>query len=562
MLERLRVENFALIEEVELELSPGLNLLTGETGAGKSLLIDAVGLLIGGRSTQEALRSGANKARIEGFFTLDFEKEGKLCADLAELGVEVEEDGSLLLSREIAKSGKNVCRINGRTVPLALFREVGGRLIDLQGQHEQQSLMNPRKHGQLLDRLSGQEGESKLATVAETYKKLQSLEQELARLQRSERERIQRLDMLKFQIKEIGEVHLMVNEDEALEQERKKLQNMEKLIYSSNEAYDALYGEKGQGVLELLDKARLALDDVTAYDSRLQELSKVLEETYYQAEDVAERLRDYREDLEYQPGRLDEVQERLSKIDRLKHKYGATIEEILTYNEAIIKELDDLERCDETIEALEKERQQWLEQYYKEAALLTEVRHQKAKELEEALQKELSFLGMARASLEVQFRQREGPSPLGMEEIEFLFAPNVGEPAKALARIASGGELGRILLAFKTILARYEGIPSLIFDEIDAGIGGQALQAVAQKMAQVAEDVQIICVTHAPQLAAYADNHFLIRKDVTADRTVTNIKALSEEERIAELTRMLGGDKASEATVQHAQEMYCSSRRS
>ncbi|QGG46535.1 DNA repair protein RecN [Heliorestis convoluta] len=561
MLERLRVENFALIEEVELELSPGLNLLTGETGAGKSLVIDAVSLLIGGRSTLEALRSGANKARIEGFFVLDLENQSKLYAELLELGIEVEEDGTLLLSREIARSGKNTCRVNGRTVTLSLFREVGGRLIDLQGQHEQQSLMNPRKHGQLLDRLVGQEGEEILEKVAACYKKLQKIEQDLVKLQKSERDRMQRLDMLAFQSKEIKDAQLQCGEDEELEVERKKLQNMEKLMAHSNEAYEALYGDKGQGALEMLAKARQALDEAAPFDSTLGDLSKVLEETYYQVEDVTERLRDYREDLEYQPGRLDEVQERLIRIDRLKHKYGNRIEDILEYHDSIAAELLELESCDEKITVLEKERQQWLDKYLESARILTEKRRQKAKELEEALQKELAFLGMARARLEVQFRQRQEPAAQGLEEIEFLFAPNVGEPAKALARIASGGELGRILLAFKTLLARVEGIPALIFDEIDAGIGGQALQAVAQKMAQVAEHVQVICVTHAPQMAAYADNHFLIRKEINEERTVTQIRPLQEEERISELARMLGGDEASEATVEHAKEMYQKSRR-
>ncbi|MZP28439.1 DNA repair protein RecN [Heliobacterium undosum] len=562
MLERLRVENFALIEEAELELSPGMNLLTGETGAGKSLVIDAVGLLIGGRATADVVRAGADKARMEGLFRLPEGDGGKLRRELEELGVEVEEDDSLLLTREIARGGKSVCRINGRSAPLSLYREVGGRLIDLQGQHEQQSLMNPRKHRVLLDRLAGSDGEKALAAVEAAYRALDAVEKERERLQQGERDRIQRQDMLAFQVKEIDGVQLVEGEEEELDQERKRLLNMEKLMDKTNAAYDALFGGQAGGALELLDRARTAVEEAAAFDPALSALVQNLEAAYYQAEDAAERLRDYRQDLEYQPDRLETVDDRLDAIRRLKRKYGGSIGEILAYREEIARELEELEHRDERIAELQAEAERRRKTYQDAAAKLSALRKKMAAKLETSMAKELAFLGMNRAKLAVRLDERPEPSAAGAEEVEFLFTPNPGEPPKPLAKIASGGETGRILLAFKTLLARVEGIPSLIFDEIDAGIGGQALQAVAQKMAEVAEAVQVICVTHAPQLAAYADNHFRIMKTVRGQRTITRIEALNEEERVKELARMLGGDRASTLTHSHAREMFAQAKKS
>ncbi|MTV49319.1 DNA repair protein RecN [Heliobacillus mobilis] len=561
MLERLRVENFALIEEAELELSPGMNLLTGETGAGKSLIIDAVGLLIGGRSMPDVVRSGAEKARIEGLFRID-ERESDLCREVAELGVDVDDDDSLLLTREITKAGKSVCRINGRSVPLSLFREVGGRLVDLQGQHEQQSLMNPRKHRLLLDRLSGVDGEKILRAVEGAYRALEEVEEELKRLQKDERDRIQRQDMLAFQVEEIDSAALVDGEEDELEQERKRLQNMEKLMAQANGAYESLFGGQGAGVLDLLDKARTAIEEAAAFDKALAELSQNLEAAYYQVEDVAQRMRDYREDLEFQPGRLEEVDDRLDLLRRMKRKYGGSTVEILAYLEQARQELKELENRDERMAELLALRDQRTKKYAEEARKLSSLRQKMAKQLEKSIDKELAFLGMNRAKLEVRLDPRTEPSATGAEDVEFLFTPNPGEPPKPLAKIASGGEMGRILLAFKTLLAKVEGIPSLIFDEIDAGIGGQALQAVAQKMAQVAEDVQVICVTHAPQLAAYADNHFLIQKVLRGQRTITKIVNLDESARVKELARMLGGDGASQLTHSHAEEMFARAKKS
>lgn len=560
MLERLRVENFALIEEVDIELSPGLNLLTGETGAGKSLVIDAVGLLIGGRAANDVVRSGKDKARIEGLFRIAGPGNEELRKNLSELGVDPDEDDLLLLTREITRTGKSVCRINGRSVPVSVFREAGGQLIDLQGQHEQQSLLNARKHCQLLDRLTGGEGERALESVKQAYEELKAIDVELERLQGNERERIQRLDLLTYQMTEITEAQLVTGEDEELEHERKRLQNMEKLMAQANTAYLALFGESRDGVLELLDKARLSLEDSAVYDGNLKELAQNLDMAYYQIEDVAQRLRDYRVDLEFQPERLEEIADRLDLIRRLKRKYGNSIEDIMQYHDRIGLEIKELENCDERIASLLSARDKLLSLYETEAKKLSQIRRKMAVELQGAIEKELAYLGMNRARLEVQFETRIEPSATGAEDIEFLFAPNPGEPVKPLAKIASGGELARILLAFKTLLARVEGIPSLIFDEIDSGIGGQALQAVAQKMAQVAQDVQIICVTHAPQLAAYADTHFLIRKAVKGQRTITSIIALDDTERVKELARMLGGDQASSLTHSHAREMFARAR--
>ncbi|MCW2277348.1 DNA repair protein RecN [Heliophilum fasciatum] len=552
MLARLRVENFALIEEAELELTDGLNLITGETGAGKSLLIDAVGLLIGGRATPDVVRSGAAKARVEGFFRISLPS---LIQELTELGLEIDE-GELLLTREVAAGGKSACRINGRTVPGGFFRDVGSRLIDLQGQHEQQSLMNSRKHRLLLDRLAGSDGEAALATVAEAYRTLSQVEAELGRLQGDERERIQRQDLLMYQIKEIDEAALVPGEEEELLAERKRLQNMEKLLRQTEEAYALLSGDMGGGVLAALGRARTALVEAASYDEALAPVATNLEAAYYQVEDVTERVRDYREEWDGSSGRLDEVEERLDLLRRLKRKYGASVDELLLYRRQAAMELETLSSSEERCTALLAELEKYRALYDQAADKLSLLRQAVAEKLASGIGAELAFLGMKHARLHVQLTKRSEPALHGAEEVEFLFSPNLGEPPKPLAKIASGGELARVLLAFKVLLAQVEGIPSLVFDEIDTGVGGQALQAVAQKMGEVSRNVQVLCVTHSPQIAAYGDLHFKIYKLVQGERTRTQIEPLPESERIKELARMLGGDLVTDLTYRHADEMY------
>ncbi|MDD4587285.1 MAG: DNA repair protein RecN [Heliobacteriaceae bacterium] len=553
MLERLRVENLALIELVELNLSPGLNLLTGETGAGKSLVIDAVNLLIGGRANSEVIRTEAVKARIEGLFRIN--GPGELWNSLAELGVDLEEDDCLLLTREISRAGKSVCRINGRSVPVSVFREVGGRLLDLQGQHEQQSLLNPRKHCLLVDRLTGTEGEKALTAVGIAYRDWQDACRQIERLEVEAVGREERLASLTYQKIEIENARLQVDEDLQLENEYKRLQNSEKMITQVSAAHLALTGEDGFGILDLADRARQALLVCAGYDDGLGELVQQAENIYYQSEELARQLVDYRTGLEFQPGRLEEVGDRLDLIRRLKRKYGNSVAEILQYGETVKLEIAALEQHDEQLAELRRQWDTQLVVYNRAAAVLSRLRRDTAAKLQAAIEQELAYLGMPQASLTVQFSNRTEPAKNGAEDMEFLFTTNPGEPVRPLARIASGGELARILLAFKTVLAGVEGIPTLIFDEIDTGIGGQALQAVAEKLAQVAGNVQVICVTHAPQLAAYADTHFLIYKEVCSQRTIAQAKPLNEAERINELARMLAGEKATTVTFHHAREM-------
>lgn len=552
MLERLYIKNFALIEELNIELCDKFNVLTGETGAGKSIIIDAVSLLLGGRAQAEYVRTGAEKALLEGVFMLSC---GHMVFQmLDELGIDYDE-GNVILSREISINGKNTCRVNGRTLNLSNLKRLGLSILDIHGQHDHQSLLQSDKHLRILDQFGSAEHQRYLKAADDNFKLWFSFKQEFAKMQTKEQEREQKIDFLKYQLTEIQQANLKRGEYEELSQEAKILANAEKISNRLNSAYFSLFGdEQGNSSYDQVSKALENLNEVRAFASCLEKIAANLEPAQYIIEDTAGELRNYLEGIEFSPHRLEEVEKRLQLLNDLCKKYGPSIEEVFIFADKAQKELEMWENSKERAEELEAQVSSAWKQYKEKAALLSMSRKNLAKDLESKVTRELKDLAMPHAKFSVAFEESE-PSNKGVDKIELLISPNPGEPLLPVAKIASGGELSRIMLALKTILASMDGIGTLIFDEIDSGIGGKAAQKVAEKLETISSSQQVICVTHSPLIASLADEHILLEKKVTEGRTKTNIKYLTYEERIEELARMLGGEKQTSDLKRHALQM-------
>lgn len=553
MLAELRIENFALIERLELELNAGLNVLTGETGAGKSIIIDAVSLLLGGRGSQEFVRSSCTKAFVEGVFRLHPDRP--VCQRLAEWGYELEED-LLMLSRELSNTGRNVCRVQGRSVPLSLYRELGELLIDINGQHDYQSLLKAENHVYLLDALDEGLGALK-NNVQKSARKVQEIQQQLDRLLGSEQDLARREDMLKFQVEEIEAARLVDGEEEELVQERSRLVNAEKLSSLTAGAYQKLFAgfERQQSALDLAAESMSHLKDLAEIDENAAAMLTSLEGAYYEMEEVARELRDYQESIVFDQGRQEEVEERLVVLKNLKRKYGASIAEIQNYYAEVAAELEQLSHQEELQAQLQHDLLSATNTYWQHAGELSRKRQAVAAVIEKKMAEELAELKMSGTEFQVYFAKRDKVHQNGEDIVEFMFSPNHGEPVKPLAKTASGGELSRVILALKTILAQVDPVPTLIFDEVDSGVGGEAVRKVAEKLAQIGVSRQVLCVTHSPQVASFADRHFFISKNVQEGRTTTKVTLLDQNERVQELARMLGGAALTELTVKHAEEM-------
>ncbi|MDN5346923.1 MAG: repair protein RecN [Clostridia bacterium] len=551
MLSELVIENFALIAGLTLELGPGLNVFTGETGAGKSILLDAVGLLLGGRASAEYIREGAERATITGLFYC--QDDEAVAEALDEMGLSFEEDGGLLLSREISRSGRNVCRINGRPVSLSLYQNLGQLLVHLHGQHAYQAILRPAYQLDLLDNFAGLLPNR--AFLAENFKRWRELEGELFNLQNQEREREQKLDLLKYQLKEIDAAGFRPGEEEELLQEKSILANAEKLRSAAEAAYQLLFGgsRPGNSAYDNLSQAVAAVASIADLDAGFKGDLETLQNTLYQIEEMAQKMRRYLENLEFNPLRLQEVEERLELLRRLKRKYGGSIEAILKYREEAAAALAGLENCALRKQELEKEAAAAAAAYREQAANLSKLRREAAKKLEESLAAVLHDLEMPAAEIIVQVEEGK-PGPHGTDKVEFLFRPNPGEPPQPLAAIASGGEMARVTLALKSIFAEVDKVETLIFDEVDAGIGGRAARAVARYLAEISKKRQVICVTHGAQLAGLADKHFYVQKIVRGGRTFTEVEILSGDKRKRELARLLAGSE-SEVALKHAAEI-------
>lgn len=573
MLIELDITNFAIIDQLHLKFSPGFTVLTGETGAGKSIIVDALGLLLGGRAQSEFIRTGADSARVEGIFEINPVIEPLLQPLLDEYGL-APEGNMLIVAREI-RAGRNVCRLNGRAIPLNALEQIGEKLVDIHGQSEHLSLLRPREHIDFLDRY-GALWELR-ADLAKWVSDLRRTRKELKELQKSQREIAQRIDRLSYVIDEIKAAKLKPGEEETLKQERDLLANAEQRAGLADEAYRALYGEgeEQKGALDLVNEALQALLNLAKFDESLNVARDQAESVVANADDLSRTLRAYRDSIEFNPKRLERIEERLDLIFRLKRKYGDSVQEILKFGENAQTELTSIEHSEERIQALQKEEARLLEEVGARGKSLSTARRAAAERMAKEIEIELQDLGMERARFGVSIEYGEDPegAPVdgtrlafdstGIDRVEFLVAPNPGEGLKPLAKIASGGETSRLMLALKAVLGAADRTPTLIFDEIDQGIGGRVGGVVGKKLWGLTGDAnlngsdnwqhQVICITHLPQIASYGDMHYNIHKQVEGDRTFTRVRDLADADRVNELAQMLG--TMTDLTRSSAEEM-------
>jgi DNA repair protein RecN (Recombination protein N) len=560
MLKELNIKNFAIIENLRVEFTPGLCVFTGETGAGKSIVVDALNLVLGERASADLIRTGADEAVVEAAFELDARGMKDAAVLLGGQGIEVTDGEDLIVRRVLSSSGKNKIYINGSLANLNTLAALGAGLADIHGQHEHQSLLSLDRQLELLDSFGGLEGLRE--EVGGIYRKLMDVRKDYAELEAGERDRAQREDMLRFQKNEIEASLLEPGEDAELAAEQKVLANSEKLAGLAAMADEALYSADGSA-MENLKKVIDGLVVVTEFDSRLAGTLELCQSARVQLEEAAREISSYREGLEFDPGRLEQIGDRLDMIQKLKRKYGRTVEEIIEFGAKASSELERMERSTEEIEKLKSEIQLIKFGLTDKANELTKKRTAAARSLEKKVEAELGSLGMKKTAFSVTLSQEQGGDtlnglklgPSGTDRAEFLIAPNPGEEPKPLAKIASGGELSRIMLALKTILVEGDGIPTVVFDEVDAGIGGAVAEEVGRKLKRVAAKRQVFCITHLAQIACMADSHYGVSKSVKKDRTTTEVRLLDSRERVDEIARMLGGKTITDATIKHAEEM-------
>ncbi len=559
MLKLLRINNIALIPTLELELGEGLTLLTGETGAGKSILIDALGLGLGDRASPDLIRSGEERATVEAVF--EARGAGAL---LDERGLPTDGD-EIVLRRELQANGKGKATVNGALVPVSLLRELAPHLSVVHGQHEPQGLLDPASHLTLVDHFAGEEG---ARPIAELYRDLRAADAALERLRGDRREGERRREMLEFQAAEIEEAALVAGEDEALRAEKARHANASRLASLSGEAFALLFDDE-TAALTQLGQVFKRVEELAAIDPEFRPFLEAKADCLPPLEDLARWLRDYRERLEVSPGRLDEIEARLALVERLKKKYGASVEEVIAFGARCREDLGGGASPEEQERKLVERRERAAAAYLERARALSKRRRAVARDLVKRVQAELAELAMEKTRFEVLFTPADPEAALdpsawteqGLERAEFLLSPNPGEELRPLARIASGGELSRIMLALKSVVRSDVPGLTLVFDEVDAGIGGRVAEVVGRKLKALADKQQVLCVTHLPQIAAFADRHLAVRKQVARGRTQTDVDALSETDRVEEVARMLGGETVTQAARVHAREMLKQSLR-
>ncbi|WP_062198489.1 DNA repair protein RecN [Massilibacterium senegalense] len=563
MLLELSIKNFAIIHQLTLSFEKGMTVLTGETGAGKSIIIDAIGLLAGGRGSFEYVRYGAKKAEIEGLFFV--QEEHRALQICKQYGIDAEEN-TIILRRDISDSGKSICRINGKMVTIAILREVGQSLIDIHGQHEHQDLMQPERHLFLLDEYAKDILSGALEEYRQLFERYQKLTRRLMQLNENEQQVAQRIDLLQYQLEEIKKADLVPNEDEALFHEKSRLANYEKIFEGIHDAYNALYGDN-RG-LDWLSHAMSQLESISTMDEKFQQWYEQISNHYFIVEELTYTLRNELDTLEFDPNRLNVIESRLNEVNQLKRKYGESVAKILEYAAKIEDELDTLLHREEHVSRAQEECQEVAQDLILEAKNLTERRQQAAQQLIEDITQELKDLYMDKTRFDIRFEKVEATTkdPVidgehvhftrnGIDRCEFLLSTNPGEPLKELAKVASGGELSRIMLALKSILSKNQGTTSIIFDEVDTGVSGRVAQSIAEKMYQLANGSQVLCITHLPQVAAMSDVHLYISKQEEKGRTKTKVQPLVEDEKIKEIGRMISGVEMTELTKQHAKEL-------
>lgn len=547
MLELLHIENIAIIEVADIEFAPGFNALTGETGAGKSIVIDSLSAVLGQRTSRELIRTGAEKAFVSAAFS------GMAPELTEELGIQLEADGTLLLQREIQTDGKNVCRVNGRPVTVGQLRALGARLLNIHGQHDGQQLLDEEQHIVYLDSFG--RVESLAITYAEKYKNFTDIRRQIGALQMDEAEKARRVDTLQYQIEELKRAKLKPGEEEELTARRGMLRNAEKFLDAVAGADYALNGDdSGGGALSALRQAQDALGGVRHLDDAFGQLYERLGEAYSEVYDIAATVEDKRGELDVSPGELDRVESRMDLLYRLKKKYGATVEDMLDYQARCEAELAQIEDAGDTLVRLEQALSKAEKEARQAAQALSDARKAAAEQLTSQILAELQQLDMGKIRFAVDFAEKPLDSD-GMDTVRFLMSANVGEELRPIHKIASGGELARIMLAMKNVLSEQDHVGTMVFDEVDTGVSGRAAQKVAEKMARISRRKQVLCVTHLPQLAAMADTHFSVEKGERGGRTYTEVRRLDREQRRRELARLTGGSHVSQTMLDGAEEL-------
>lgn len=549
MLKRLSIKNVALIERLNMDFDDGFNVLTGETGAGKSIIIDAVNLALGERASKELIKTGAEKASVEAEFSVS--ENAAIKAVLEENELDWEDD--LIISREISLSGKNVCRINGTLVNLATLKQITDLLVDVHGQHQHQSLIIQSRHIGFLDAFAHSSIDALKECVSKVFSEYKSIRSELMGGFQSEDERIREMDILRYQVNEIEKAELTEAEEESLLEQRGVLMNAERIMSALEESYSALSGEGG--AVEKLGEACMAMQGIAHLAGDYDAAHKKLSEVYYALEDAGIAVRELRNSFEFEPGRIDEIEQRLEVYSNLKKKYGPDIDSVNRFYETSKERLETLENAAERREKLNKELGAKEKEYLSAAAALTEARRTASASLEKELLSQLADLGMEKARFEVYFTALDNYTANGTDKVEFMLSANPGESLKPLEKVASGGEMSRIMLAFKAIAAHCDMIPTLIFDEIDTGISGHIASVVGNKMVNISDTHQVLCVTHLPQIAALADVHYIVEKSDDGTVTRSEVRKLTLEQRCEYIAKMMSGMDNSEIALQHSREL-------
>ena len=546
MLTSLKIENVAIIESAAIEFGCGLNVLTGETGAGKSIVIDSINAILGERTSREIIRTGAQSAKVYAVFE---DVNEKVKAFLDENGIDCE-DGVLIINRTLNRDGKNICRLNGAPVTVSMLRELGGELIDIHGQHDSQSLLSPEKHCGFVDGFA--ENADLISDYREKYRRLCEIRNSLKKLTTDESSKSQRIDFLTYQIDELEKSDITPGERDELKARKALINNSQKVMESLNTAYIALKAD-GAGI-DMISNAESEISNASEYMESLGEASEKITDIRYELDDIAELVRDAMSEIEFDPSELDDIEERLDLLYRLSKKYGETEEEMLDYLARAREELDSIAFSEEKVRELQKQEKTALAEAEAAADRLTESRKTAGEKLSKAICSELEFLDMPNVRFVANIEDI-GLTENGRDSVEFLISANAGEEPKPLAKIASGGELSRIMLAIKNVLAETDGVDTMIFDEIDTGVSGRAAQKIAMKLRSASKGRQVICVTHLAQIAAQGDVHLYISKSVSDGKTYTNIKSLIEEERVSEIARIMGGMEITQLQLESAREM-------
>lgn len=557
MLQTLSIKQFAIIDELEIQFSDGLTVLTGETGSGKSIIIDAIGQLIGMRASSDYVRHGEKKAIIEGIFDIDNSKDA--IQVLQDLNIDIDED-FLLVKREIFSSGKSICRINNQTITLQDLRKVMQELLDIHGQHETQSLLKQKYHLQLLDDYAGEQYSDLLSQYHDVFNQYKSKRKELEDLESADQALLQRLDLMKFQLEELTEASLKEGEVDQLETDIKRIQNSEKLSLALNNAHMTLTDENA--ITDRLYELSNFLNEINdIVPDKYVKLKEEVDQFYYTLEDAKHELYDEMTNTEFDEQVLNELESRMNLLNNLKRKYGKDVSELIAYQGKLENEINKIENYEQSTSQLREEINDLYKQVIKVGNSLSAERRKVARELRDHIVSEIQNLQMKDANLEISFKPLDEPNIEGIEFVEFLISPNKGEPLKSLNKIASGGELSRIMLALKSIFVQSRGQTAILFDEVDSGVSGQAAQKMAEKMRDIAEYIQVICISHLPQVATMSDHHLLISKHTTEDRTTTQVKELENDDRIDEVARMISGASVTDLTRENAKEMIAQNQR-